>query len=219
MKSLLCFGDSNMHGTIPMRARDEVSRFDFQHRWPSVVQTLLGDDWRVIEEGLPGRTTSFDDPDEGKDRNALRYWQACVQSHRPVDAIVIMLGTNDLKAKFNATPEAIADGVKSLIDIALQNTPTGTGHPFILVVTPTPILEVGFLGEMFAGGTKKSHQLANAYSKLARTPRVALVHAQDHCVVSNLDGIHLDAVAHQQLASAVATSIQKAFSLDSTPSE
>jgi lysophospholipase L1-like esterase len=141
MKSLLCFGDSNTHGTVPMRSRDEVLRFGFEKRWPGVVQALLGNDWRVIEEGLPGRTTSFDDPDEGADRNALRYWEACLQSHRPVDAIVIMLGTNDLKAKFNATPEIISEGVTKLIDIARQNTPPGFYDPFILVVAPTPFLK------------------------------------------------------------------------------
>jgi lysophospholipase L1-like esterase len=210
MKSLLCFGDSNTHGTVPMRTRDEISRFDLTQRWPGVVQALLGSSWWVIEEGLPGRTTSFDDPDEGKDRNALRYWQACIQSHRPVDAIVIMLGTNDLKAKFNASPEAISDGLNRLVDMALENTPPGVDHPFILVVTPAPILEVGFFGDLFAEGEKKSLQLAETYSKVVRGSRVHLVNAANHCTVSNVDGIHLDAAAHKQLGCAVAEAIQKA---------
>jgi lysophospholipase L1-like esterase len=212
MKSLLCFGDSNTHGTVPMRARDEVSRFDFTQRWPGVVQALLGNDWRVIEEGLPGRTTSFDDPDEGQDRNALRYWQACLQSHRPVDAIVIMLGTNDLKAKFNASPEAISNGLNRIADMALKNTPPGVGHPFILVVVPTPILEVGFFSDLFAGGAKKSLQLAETYSKAPWIPGVQHLDAANHCVVSRIDGIHLDATAHKQLGCAVARATREAFS-------
>lgn len=129
MKTLLCFGDSNTHGTIPMRSRDEVSRYAFKQRWPGVVQAALGSSWWVIEEGLPGRTSSFDDPLEGKDRNALRYWQACLQSHRPVDAMVIMLGTNDLKARFMATPERIGEGVGQLIDMAQQSTPRAARSP------------------------------------------------------------------------------------------
>lgn len=213
MKSLLCFGDSNTHGTVPMQSRDEVLRFDFKHRWPGIVQELLGPNWWVIEEGLPGRTTSFDDPEEGKDRNALRYWQACLQSHRPVDAIVIMLGTNDLKAKFDATSETISDGIHRLIDIALQNTPPGFNHPFILVIAPTPILEVSFFRELFAGGEMKSHQFAATYSKVSLRPGVQFLNAASYCKVSNIDGIHLDATAHSQLGNAVAEAVQKAFSM------
>lgn len=207
MKTLLCFGDSNTHGTMPMQTRDEVARYPFDQRWPGVVQVALGNGWRVIEEGLPGRTTSRDDPEEGKDRNGLRYWQACLQSHRPVDAIVIMLGVNDLKAKFHASPESIAAGVKALIEVARDNTPPGHAHPPIWVVTPTPILEVGFFTELFAGGAAKSHGLAQAFSAALQMPGVRVIHAQDHCVVSPVDGIHLDAVAHGQLGAAIAAAV------------
>ncbi len=208
MKTLLCFGDSNTHGTIPMRSLDEVSRYAFNQRWPGLVQAALGSDWWVIEEGLPGRTSSFDDPQEGEDRNALRYWQACLQSHRPVDAIVIMLGTNDLKARFVATPERIGEGVARLIAIALENTPPGRRHPFILVVTPAPIEELGFFREPFAGGQAKSRQLPAEFSKLARHQGVQVLHAGDCCEVSAVDGIHLDAMAHQQLGRAIFNALQ-----------
>jgi len=212
MKSLLCFGDSNTHGTIPMHSRDEVSRYSFGQRWPGLVQAALGGGWWVIEEGLPGRTSSFDDPEEGKNRNALRYWEACLQSHRPVDAIVIMLGTNDLKARFMATPERIGEGVSSLVDVALANTPPEDSHPYILVVTPAPIREVGFFREIFAGGQGMSQMLSTEFSKLALRKGVQVLHAGDHCEVSGLDGIHLDADAHAQLARAITATIQKVFS-------
>lgn len=208
MKTLLCFGDSNTHGTIPMHTREEVQRFGFGQRWPGVVQGLLGAEWRVLEEGMPGRTTAWDDPDEGEDRNALRYWSACVQSHRPVDVIAIMLGTNDLKAKFAATPQGIAEGVRKLVDIALDNTPPGCARPGVLVITPTPVLEVSFFAEMFAGGRAKSLQLKAAFAPLAQLPGVQVLHAQDVCTVSALDGIHLDATAQQQLGVAVAQAVR-----------
>jgi lysophospholipase L1-like esterase len=211
MKYLLCFGDSNTHGTVPMQSRDEVLRFDYKQRWPGIVQEQLGPNWWVIEEGLPGRTTSFDDPEEGKDRNALRYWQACLQSHRPVDVIVIMLGTNDLKAKFNADPDVISVGVNTLIDIVWQNTPPGLEHPHIIVVTHTPIVEIGLFCEMFAGGEIKSRQLANSYSAIAKKSRVRVINAEDYCNVSSIDGIHLDAVAHKSLGLAIAKIIQKEY--------
>jgi lysophospholipase L1-like esterase len=203
VKTLLCFGDSNTHGTIPMRTRDEVSRYALGQRWPGVLQAALGADWWVIEEGLPGRTSSFDDPVEGEDRNALRYWQACLQSHRPVDAIVIMLGTNDLKARFMATPSRISQGVATLIDMALDNTPPGGIHPLILVVTPAPIRELGFFQDLFAGGQEKSQQLSVELAKLGLRSGVRVLHAEDYCEVSDVDGIHLDAHAHRQLGQAI----------------
>lgn len=211
MKTLLCFGDSNTHGTVPMQCADEVTRYGFTQRWPGVVRAALGANWWIVEEGLPGRTTSFDDPEEGEDRNALRYWQACLQSHRPVDAIVLMLGTNDLKAKFQATPARVAAGLRQLLDIAWQNTPPGHPHPFILVVTPAPIRELGFFQDLFAGGRNKSQQLAGLLSGLADPPGVQVLHAQDHCLVSAVDGIHLDAQAHGQLGRAVAAALHKVF--------
>ena len=211
MKTLLCFGDSNTHGTVPMQCADEVIRHGFMQRWPGVVRAALGPDWWIVEEGLPGRTTSFDDPEEGEDRNALRYWQACIQSHRPVDAIAIMLGTNDLKAKFQASPEDIARGVEALIAIARLNTAPGCAQPLILVVTPTPIRELGFFRDLFAGGEGKSHQLSAALSRLADRADVQVLHAQDHCLVSAVDGIHLDVQAHAQLGRAIAAAVQTAF--------
>ena len=209
MKTLLCFGDSNTHGTVPMQTREEVCRFAFAERWPGVVQARLGPAWRVIEEGLPGRTSAFDDPEEGKDRNALRYWQACLQSHRPVDAITILLGTNDLKAKFQATPDAIADGVRALVETALDNSPPGHAPPAICVITPTPILELAFFSAVFAGGGPKSLRLPEAFARRVARPGVQLLHAGDFCAVSRLDGIHLDARAHGQLGLAVAQAIQQ----------
>jgi len=207
MKTLLCFGDSNTHGTIPMQTHDEVARYAWHQRWPGIVQAQLGTDWRVIEEGLPGRTSCFDDPEEGKDRNALRYWQACLQSHRPVDAIAMMLGTNDLKARFSASPADIGAGVSTLVDIALESTPPGARHPSILVVSPAPIQEVSFFRDIFAGGQEKSRQLPAELSRLGQRHGVKVIHARDHCEVSPIDGIHLDHHAHRLLGLAIYVAI------------
>lgn len=211
MKTLLCFGDSNTHGTVPMQTVQEIARHGHAQRWPGVLRRALGEAWCVVEEGLPGRTTSFDDPQEGADRNALRYWQACLQSHRPLDAIVIMLGTNDLKAKFGASPEAVAEALGRLIDIARLNTPPGAAHPLMLLVAPAPILEVGFFRDLFAGGARKSQQLAAACSRVAAQRGVHFVDAAAHCSVSAVDGIHLDAPAHQQLGQALAATLASAL--------
>src|SRR6185312_8487577 len=117
MRTVLCFGDSNTHGTRPMVSLEDDSRFDRSTRWPGVVEARLGDGWRVVEEGLPGRTTVHDDPIEGFHKNGQRYLQACLESHKPLDAIVLMLGTNDLKARFNLPASDIAAGAGVLLGI------------------------------------------------------------------------------------------------------
>jgi lysophospholipase L1-like esterase len=210
MKTLLCFGDSNTHGTVPMQAPDEIARYGFAQRWPGVLRSALGNAWWVLEEGLPGRTACFDDPEEGEDRNARRFWPSCLQSHRPLDAIVIMLGTNDLKAKFNASPEAVVQGLDALIGMAMHNTPPGFAQPLILLVAPVPIRELGFFSDIFAGGASKSQQLALSCARLAARRGVHFLDAATHCVVSAVDGIHLDAVAHRRLGEAVASAIAAA---------
>jgi len=211
MKTLLCFGDSNTHGTVPMHTPDEVARYGYSERWPGVLRAALGPAWCVLEEGLPGRTSALDDPEEGADRNALRYWQACLQSHRPLDAVVLMLGTNDLKARFQASPQSIAQGVEELIAVCWRQTPPGGAHPLLLLVAPAPIRELGFFSDIFAGGAAKSQQLSQVFGQVAERHGVLFLDAGAHCAVSAVDGIHLDVQAHQALGQAVAATLAQAL--------
>ena len=103
-KRILCFGDSLTWGFNP----HDCSRFDDDIRWTGVLQKLLGDEYKVIEEGQNGRTIAVDDPVEGE-KNGLTYLIPCLDSHMPLDAMIVMLGTNDLKVRFGFTPKDIAD--------------------------------------------------------------------------------------------------------------
>ena len=103
-RTVLCYGDSNTHGTPPMADLDAAGRFDAQTRWTCVAAQALGSGWTLIEEGQPGRTTVHDDPIEGPHRNRLRILPAILESHAPIDVVVLMLGTNDLKARFSVPP-------------------------------------------------------------------------------------------------------------------
>ena len=100
VRSVLCYGDSNTHGQIP--GGGPLDRHDRQTRWPGVLQSELGPSWYVIEEGLSGRTTVHDDPIEGPQKNGRTYLRPCAQSHAILDLVIIMLGTNDLKARFKS---------------------------------------------------------------------------------------------------------------------
>ena len=106
MKTILCFGDSNTWGYNP----ENRQRFGPEERWTGILRNSLGEDYRVIEEGLNGRTTLWDDPIEGF-KNGLDYLMPCLESHRPFDLITIMLGTNDLKCRFSVSAFDIAESV------------------------------------------------------------------------------------------------------------
>lgn len=208
MKNVLCFGDSNTYGTVPLHGPGDEHRYDGRTRWPGVMRKILGHSWHVIEEGLPGRTTIRDDLIEGTFKNGKRYLAACLESHRPLDVIVLTLGTNDLKARFGAPPEDIAAGVDILAGI-IAATPN-LGHPpaKLLIVCPPPIILVGFLGVMFAGGVEKSKALPPLYEAVAHKHGAAFLDAGKLVSVSPRDGIHYEASEHLILGQTIAGKVQ-----------
>ena len=117
VRTILCYGDSNTWGSDP----ETRERFPEDVRWPGVLRKRLDEEYRVIEEGLPGRTTVRDDPIEGGHKNGRTYLMACLESHRPLDLITLMLGTNDLKARFGSSASDIAQGAASLADMMLRS--------------------------------------------------------------------------------------------------
>ena len=114
MKQILCFGDSNTYGLIPGTTNQ---RYGWGTRWTSILDDKVRTKgYRVIEEGLCGRTTVFDDPFR-TERRGTEMLPAILESHRPVDTIVLMLGTNDCKSVYSATPEVIGQGIEQLSDV------------------------------------------------------------------------------------------------------
>lgn len=211
-RTVLCYGDSNTHGTPPMATADDRGRFARSERWPGVMADLLTPHWTVIEEGHPSRTTVHDDPIEGPHRNGLRILPAILESHRPIDLVILKLGTNDLKTRFSVTAADIAMSLGTLIDVIRRSDcgPDGAA-PKVLLVAPPPILEVGCLAEIFAGGAAKSQMFAPRIAVEAHRAGVAFVDAADHVAVSGVDGIHYDAKAHQTLGAVLARVVQDTF--------
>ena len=204
MKRILCYGDSNTHGTKPMRDQNDVARFSSHERWPGIVAAELSAGFEIIEEGLPGRTTVHDDPIEGIHKNGKTYLLPCLESHWPLDVVIIALGVNDLKARFGVRPSDIAAGVGVLID-TVKNAPVFNGKPpKILILAAAQILERGWLGEMFAGGSEKSLTLAEHLEGVSTSRQVAFLNIGAVAHVSPIDGIHFDATQHQAIGLAVA---------------
>lgn len=211
-RTILCFGDSNTHGTIALPSLSERRRHPRDVRWPGRLEAALGGGWRVIEEGHPGRTTLHDDPVEGAHKNGLTVLPALLETHRPIDLVLIMLGTNDLKARYALTPMDIALSVEKLA-LLVRASPAGPdgAPPRIVIVAPVPILESGCLAEIFAGGAQKSHGLAPRLRDVATRLGCPFVDAGRVAAVDPLDGVHLGAEAHEAIADAILDGVRAAF--------
>ena len=134
--------------------------------------------------------------------------RALLETHRVVDLIIIMLGTNDLKHRFSVTASDIALGVEKLV-LEVRNSGAGPGNssPEVLLVSPVPIVEVGFLGEMFAGGAEKSNALGAELAAVAKRQNATLLDLAEVAAVDPVDGIHLDESAHAAIGQAMAQTV------------
>ena len=165
-KNILCFGDSNTHGYNSKTG----GRFDVNERWTKLLQKNLGDDYYIIEEGLSGRTTSFEDPVfEGL--CGLNVIYPCMMSHEPLDLVIIMLGTNDTKDRFNANSFIIGKGLERLAQKTIDTHAAWRGAPNVLLIAPPPIhpdyAKTAVAGEMGDKCVERSRGLAKEFKDVA----------------------------------------------------
>jgi lysophospholipase L1-like esterase len=200
VRTILCFGDSNTYGAVPTLTRGGGHRFAPDRRWPGVMRRQLGSGWEVIEEGHPSRTTVRDDPIEGSHKNGLKALPILLESHMPIDLVILMLGTNDLKHRFASTASDIADSIEILVR-TIQRSEAGPAgaEPALIVVAPAPMQEVDRFADMFLGGAQKSLQLAGFIRDVAKRTGASFVDAGTLVESSSVDGIHLDSDAHRIL--------------------
>ena len=199
MAVVMCFGDSNTHGTPPITELGRYERFGRGQRWPSL---LTGHE--VIEEGLPGRTAMYDDPVMGAHMNGQAGLKIALESHGPIDVLVLMLGTNDVKARFTSTPEQVVGGIASLLDIAQHRLMQERHGGFqTLLICPPPVVEVGPIRHEFWGGAARSVALPPLYQALAKARGIGFLDAAAVIAVSPIDGVHFGIEEHAKLATAV----------------
>jgi len=208
--TVLCYGDSNTYGYT---AGTGV-RYDETIRWPRVLQTLLGDQYYVVEEGLNGRTTDVDDPNE-YGRNGLAYLRPCLNSHKPIDIVLIMLGTNDTKIMYHRDAKRIAQGAANLVDETIKFANEKQEFmPKIVLVSP---IELGdniedeeLVSDIVAPEVSVaiSRQFAAEYKKVADEKGVLFFDAAKFAAPSDIDKMHLTAEGHLSLARAFADLIK-----------
>lgn len=205
-RTVLCFGDSNTYGSIPGEAG---GRFGRDVRWPGVLARELGDGWHVVEEGLPGRTTVFDDPLSPYRRGA-EYLPPCLASHAALDVVVIYLGTNDLKARCAAEPSDIAEGLAFLARVvrSSESGPSGSAPRVLLLGLP----RLGrVLPPEFAGAREKAEALQPFLAQQAAAARADVLDLSAVATYSQHDGIHLEAEGHSAVGTAVARRLVEMF--------
>jgi lysophospholipase L1-like esterase len=176
-----------------------------------VLQRELGADYEVIAEGLSGRTTVWPDPVEGEYKSGKNHLIACLESHYPLDLVVILLGTNDLKHRFGQSAWDIARSAATLVQMVM-GTPFGPdgAAPETLLIAPPPTCVAGTLFEgMFAGADAKSADLGLRFREMAAELGCAFLDAGQIIVSTKLDGIHLDASEQVKLGQAVAAEVRK----------
>ncbi len=200
MKTILCYGDSNTYGYNP----SDGMRYPEDIRWTGRLQSLLGSGYRVIEEGCNGRTTIFDDPVEGW-KNGRDYLRPCLNSHKPVDIVILMLGSNDLKETFHASAEQIGAGAAVLVEIIQSFTKEKQGSvPEIILISPPEIGE-GICSSVFYGSfredaVQRSREFPKYYERVAEEYGCVFFDAAKYITASKEDSLHLDPEAHERLA-------------------
>lgn len=208
MRIVLCYGDSNTWGSDP----ETRERFGPDVRWPGVLARELGEGFRVIEEGLSGRTTLWEDPIEGSYKDGRAYLTPCLESHKPIDLVTIMLGTNDLKERFASSASDIAQGAASLAEMALRSgCGPGGGAPAVILISPPAVGRLTDMAEMFRGAEEKSRRFPAHYRRFAEQHGCGFLDAAKVIASSDIDGIHLEAEAHRRLGEAVATRVREAL--------
>ncbi|SHK05088.1 SGNH/GDSL hydrolase family protein [Hespellia stercorisuis] len=200
MTNVLCFGDSNTYGYIP----DGSGRFSRSVRWTGLLQEMLGREYHIIEEGLCGRTTVFQD-EIRFGRRGLDHIGVAVESHNPVDVLVIMLGTNDCKSRYAASAKLIARGVE---EVAARAKCYASENMQILIVSPIQLKPgvgaEGFDMEFDVRSEEVSRKLAAEYARVAEKNGYAFLDAARVTEASEADREHLDAYGHRELAEAIA---------------
>ena len=207
MTDILCFGDSNTWGYDPKTK----GRFPEDIRWTGLLRERFGEGFNVIEEGLCGRTTVYEDKTR-PGRKGIDAIEDLFSKNKDIDAVILMLGTNDCKTYNHSSAESITMGIDSCLQVILENVP----EEKVLLISPIhlgeKVWEQDFDPEFDPHSVIISRSLKAEYEKLAQKRRVHFLAASDYAAPSKEDREHLNEKGHLLLASAVYEKVKKMVS-------
>jgi len=208
--TVLCYGDSNTRGSTPT-----ADRYSSNIRWTGLLQERLGVGYYIIEEGLGGRTTALDDLPDRPGKNGKTYLLPCLDSHNPIDIVIMMLGTNDLKERFNQTPKDISQNVEGLVKIIKERGIDRNNKPPKIILLSPPIVDetVPSTKENFKGAGEKSKQLASLYQEVAKNYGCEFIDISKIVQPSKGDGLHLEPEGHSKIARVLFELLNKSYNI------
>jgi lysophospholipase L1-like esterase len=212
MKSILAFGDSLTWGAMAL----QDTRHDFETRWPNVLAAGLHSKVRVIEEGMNGRTTVFPDPTEDAERNGAVALPMLLKTHEPLDLVIIMLGTNDIKYANRCRAFDAAMGISRLVGM-IKRFPFKSAYkpPQVLVMSPPPLVKTKdeWFNDLWGHAIEESKLFAQHYNRVADEQGVHFFDAGSVAKADETDGGHLDAANTKAIGAALVPVVKKILSI------
>lgn len=207
MENILCFGDSNTWGYNP----NTKERYPWGIRWTSKLQEKFAkEDVHIIEQGLCGRTTVFEDISR-PDRKGVNTLKEIFATANDIDSVILMLGTNDCKTYYGNTEKEITEGVEQCLDLVLKYI----NPERVLLVSPIQLGENVWMDEydpeFNQNSVQVSKRLKEAYENAAKKKNVHFLAASEYAVPSDADQEHLDETGHSNLAEAIFKSVNKSW--------
>lgn len=209
---ILCYGDSNTWGYI---SGSDHQRYGNDERWTRILAKLLGEDFEIIEEGLNSRTLISNDKRPCKEgKNGYEYLIPCLDTHDPIDLVILMLGTNELKTAYNKTANDVGDLLEQYFVKTILNRKSQLkdSYPKLLIVTP-PIVdeekEYGRKDSKYIGAGKKSMELNGIYKEIA--DKYNCYFLSNDGMETGTDGVHLTKESHIKLAEKLKEEINKIY--------
>lgn len=194
---ILCFGDSNTYGISPIDGK----RLAVNERWPGILAEQLGSAHLVIEAGQPNKTLVKDPPFDG-DKSGLKYLKTYLEEDL-LDVIIIQLGTNDLKARFDLTPKQVTDGLERLLT-DIKNNYKQVGKPTkVVILSPVKVIATGQYQTIYKGAEQKSQALVAYFSELSKNYQCEFIDCYSFIEPCKKEGVHLHCREHKMLAKAV----------------
>ena len=209
---ILCYGDSNTWGYI---SGSDHQRYSKSERWTGILSNLLGDKFEIIEEGLNSRTLISNDTRPGKEgKNGYEYLIPCLDTHDPIDLVVLMLGTNELKATYNKSANEIGEIFESYFVKVILNRKSQmyNRYPQLLIVVPPVVNENAQYcqnNNKYLGASLKSEKLSNIYKEIAEKNNCYFLNNDG--LETGIDGVHLTKESHKKLAENLKDKISKIF--------
>jgi lysophospholipase L1-like esterase len=209
MKTILAYGDSITWGSNPAAGGARHARTD---RWPNVLAAGLSGEAEIVVDAMRGRTTGYDENLADCDRNGARLLPSALYSHAPLDLVILMLGTNDLKPAIAGTAVAAMQGMRRCAEIVRQHAPRlpGVKPPKLMIVAPPHMAGTAdpFYADLFATGGPQSQKIAGYYKILAVEFDCAFFDAATVAKASPIDGVHLDAANTRAIGAALVAPVR-----------